>query len=359
MAVMGILLGVLALPILGIIEAAKMREEHRELTTLVREVKDSFRNDDLSRFNISSLPGEVFVDIGSSGKTDATTCQLTVFDYQAPTTTYPDNKDAIPGAWYARLAHMRGQPPESYALVPLDQIDGFIHEIAFNAYKQRRLMIVGPPEETEYQRYIILSPMFPLSARVGGARLEIPAPPNYDRRTSEYQAWFNAIYNHSWGDNDEPPAGWDDIWKHKSGSRSFSYAQRILAERIVQRRYRVDVQNHDANVNLFVRANLDNASVPKEAGVLGRYRPEDITGRFPSEHLFVWNSSAWDWLDAAAKWDGDHTWGILEGRRITVHSKKIDDSGASAGTLIFSFLLDENTTITVQGTALETGGSGT
>lgn len=327
LTVISILVGVAAYPLLGIIEAARMRAEREIMSRLADEVRASFRNDDMS-LNVSALPGEIYVDTSTLADKAGV---VTQFDYRdsvySPAT---DNVSAT--AWYAKLAKLRGQLNLSGGLVA--NTSGELHAISHNIYQRRRFILVGPAFENEYQRYVMISIM-----TGQGQSLSIPAPGG-SYGTTDYKTWFDNIYNHGWGADENPPAGWTDpVWS-KSHGRGTTYAQRVIVERIAQPRYMITL-NNSGDEDIFIRTNLEKETALDASGLVAKYEASAHTPstKFPAEGLTAGGINV--------GWPTGHTaLGILSGRRIVIHARATDATGL--GTKIFSFLLNEETTITIQ-----------
>lgn len=331
LTIIGVLVGVMALPFIGLIESARMRAERQTMVMLAAEIKASFRQDDIDK-NISALPGDM-PRYTTGGPHE------TVFDY-GPTAA---GEMVIENAWYARLTKLRGQV---LTFGTLNTRGGDIYAIAFNAYNARRVLLVGPYEASQ-QRYILLSFMF-----VDGPALPAAPGPRGDmvlnvfEPVAGYAAWFDAIYNHTWGETSDAPAGWDAAW-NATNARGRSFAQRVVAERIVQPRYTVTINNltnptptADAAVfnapdrihvysNMFSMTDWNTAGVAECVDARDSPLPRESTNNvemFPRTRI-----------------------GILEGRRLVIRRQRnAAVANASAAEPVLSILLNENTTYTAQ-----------
>jgi len=336
-------LGVLALiaiictfaimPILRIIEEAKARAEQSSLKLLAAEIKSTFRMEDLEQHNVSALPGEM-----------PTVLLPTFFEKahyasaaESAVLFYTGTEACVDNAWYAKLARLRGQGPLN---TTLNATEGPVREIVFNNYKRRRILIAGPQNEQYVQRYLLLSFAFPLTA---GDNFEIsPAPSEaLGNSMADYTSWFDGIYNHSWGVAKGPPAGWSDKWSQES-STGKTYAQRVLVERITQRRFEVTVNNTSNEYELHMFANMANTNDFEDSLNKAKYFV-DSTGLFDATGVF--RNTLF----------GTHR-GFLEGRRVRAFRVVIppppDPLNPTPTTPqkypMYSFLINENTTVTMQ-----------
>ena len=349
MTIVAILAGLATLPMIGMIEQARFKAERDKLAMLAREAQASFRQDDYT-VNLSMLPMDLPVDaaISGTGQPSMTSVTPAVFDATMPGSGEIFNENA----WYARLAKLRGQTATAWT------DGGDLEDIVYNAYHRRRLMIAGPYEARQ-QRYIILSFMFQ-----GGPNLPNPPSPTPDYGRIElsasgtaYENWFNVIYNHQWGEKaDSVPGGWDSKWSDSPrGSRN--YMQRVFAQRIVQPRYTVTVNN---NSHSYVE------TVASGTGT--------TTQTVYSDRVYVYanmrNMGAWNYSGLSLTVPGrDHQWptpgkepvmifptqdrneGILEGRRVVIRrdvGTNADLGNQFGARIIDSFHINQNTTYTAQ-----------
>jgi hypothetical protein len=312
----------------------------------------SFRQDDLDNY-ISAIAGDMpNYTVG---------VHETEFDYGTPSAS----AGVTANAWYARLASLRGQGFGSGALADKS---GDLYEIAYNARKGRRALLVGP-REMNRQRYLLLSFMFedgptlPLPSAFGSwvSGTFVPG--------ADYKQWFDALYEHTWGETASPPmyetsgttstTGWglsdtDGIqvaWNVKN-ARGRSFAERVVAERIVQPRYFITVNNNSSKTLASGTAGVDIQ--PDRVYVFG--------------NMFAWS----DWKSTSSNPPGvservdaresptpnlGYTvdmiprtgFGFLEGRRVViVRQRNASTVYADSGDPVVSVLINENITYTAQ-----------
>ncbi len=333
MTVIAILAGVMAYPIIGMIEKARMDAEEKILSNMKDIIVSSFQSEDLENLNISAIPSDC---------DDVLAANQTMFDFSqfGGGSGNMLNEAVIAGnEWMARFGRMQGLPVSSEGLRSVWQ----------NAYKQRRILIVGPKEDS-LQRYMILSFMVP---RDRG--LVIPGPPSHS--VSDYKAWFDSIYNHNWESATGGPSGWGSAWAGTLRGRS--YAARVKVARIVQPRYRLTLNLSiatGANDGVYIYFNKHNANTVGGTS-------ENFSHEGESEVFTVPNTSAP---------------GILAGRRVIVRrdrtprytaaqvgtvvntvTVKAEDVGkpqagftpsptSASNTKILEIRMNENSTITIQ-----------
>jgi type II secretory pathway pseudopilin PulG len=327
--IIGIFAGLMIFPLLGMIDNARKRAEREKLAKIADEIRATFTNDYLPD-NISAMPDE----LPWNPTTLSPAMEPTTFDRGTPLTTLPDSTVDF---WYWKLARLRGQSSASVA----EGTD--VHDIAINPWKGRRVLIAGP-NENFLQRYILLSFMFPEE--------NIPAIPTPG--ATGYEAWFNAIYDHDWGKPlAETPAGSDwGAWGAKS-LRGERFAERVMVEKIVQRRYTITVNNSHTyeraspsdpllKDSIYIYTNIKEGTVSDsllvsstlEPGLCYKFDGSEMIG---AELIYAGNTANHE--------PTGHRKGILGGRRVRITRQA---PGASDATHIYSILLNEDVTVVIQ-----------
>jgi hypothetical protein len=314
----------------------------------------SFRQDDLDK-NISAIAGDMPVYAGTARETE--------FDYGTPSAS----AGVTANAWYARLASLRGQ---GFGTGALADKSGDLYEIGYNARKGRRALFVGP-QEMGRQRYLLLSFMFedgptlPLPSAFGSWAGSTFTP------GADYTYWFNSLYEHTWGETASPPVytsgstdntGWgfsgsDSIqaaWSVKN-ARGRSFAERVVAERIVQPRYFVTVNNNSPRIPASGTASVDieadRVYVYGNMFVWTDWMTSSTTGTPPSPGV----SERIDARESPSRM-GNHVdmiprtgYGFLEGRRVViVRQRNALTPIPTSGDPVVSVLINENITYTAQ-----------
>mgnify|MGYP007112200558 CR=1 FL=1 len=286
---------------------------------IAEEIKNSFRTDGLVN-NISALAEE----IPSGG---GITLVPTVFDYAW-------NESFDSEAWYARLARLRGQASPT-------GFEGQAYDIAYNAYKNRRLLFVGPSypadENIEMQTYFLVSFMF--RPDEGLTFSSAPNKKYYETSTdgAAYAAWYGQFYTHDWSVTGSAPSGWDSDWGN-TGITGLSFAQKVLVVKIVQPRYRMTVNNHSQPYTDPVTGLTTVAdSIWVYTNVVGE-------GALVDSPLWLKVDSGVSTSFPASAVDRR----ILEGRRVVVKRAIPTKTSPGDQKQIYSFLLNEPTAITTQ-----------
>jgi hypothetical protein len=161
-----------------------------------------------------------------------------------------------------------------------------------------------------------------------------------------YVVWFNNIYDHDWGrpQADNPP-GWTRWGPADPKSlRGQSFAERVAVEKIVQRRYCVQVNNTTQNA-FGQQTDIVRIYTNVQAGW-----DWSAPGGVKSGRFYIFDGVT-AWRDgAAARWsgntrDGDaaNQIGILAGRRVLVTRQT-----AAVHEQMYSLLLNEDVQVTVQ-----------
>lgn len=345
MSIIGIIVGIITYPMLGWIEQQRLQAERAHLDEIKKEIEASFFQDykkNISAIpNATDLPQKLFLKIG--GTEDVTT----VFDRGIPAT----NENFNGNSWYAKLAVLRGAT--GFPAGVLSTAEGSLRDVAYNMYGTRRMLIAGPYDEPEGQRYLLLSLMF--SRRSAAGSLAFAAMPDRTN-TAEFKAWFDHLYNFDWrkGDNTgdliAELADGDINWVSASSSK-LTYAQRVLSVRIVQPRFRIWVNSTstDDGVDLFANVvEVSSTDWPGDVGVRQRYLYNaDLNDP-------RWNGSAGTVIDSMPLAINPGTFplsdvpGILAGRMVTVRDKNLQ--------LKLSFPIDANKVITYQNGVVADGG---
>jgi type II secretory pathway pseudopilin PulG len=332
--IIGIMAGIMIFPVLGMIDNARKRAERVKLAKIADEIRASFTVDNLVN-NISALPGELPI-VTASG---APAVPPTLFDHA----TRLNLSAATVHDWYMKLAHLRGQGASSTATAEGTEANA----IAVNPWKGRRVLFVGP-NENYVQRYVLLSFMFPEedTPAVGA-----PASDTYD----SYVAWFDRIYDHDWGSPlAMTPAGAEPSWGNWAGTslRGQNFAERVAVEKIVQRRYCIQVNNNtrdlmDNPIDMVkIYTNVPDGWDWSAPGAVeaGRYYPFD-------GETATWPSASTRWSGNTREKDPGHWVGILAGRRVFITRQNKGKSTPEEQ--MYSLLLNEDVQVTVQNPRFE------
>ncbi|EIP99932.1 hypothetical protein OpiT1DRAFT_04465 [Opitutaceae bacterium TAV1] len=312
--VLSILVGISAYPMIGVIDSTRMRAEREKLASIANEIRSTFHNDALDTHNISAIPGEV-----------SDSCPVTLFDTLAQD---PAADLVNANSWFTRLARLRSGTVLTGGPVYAASLD--VRDLTLNHFKRRRLLILGPPDEDDHQRYILLSFMIPESTT---ATLTMPAPTNTNLFSTEYKTWFDTIYHHDWGEVGNAPAGWGGNWGDET-LHGYTFAQRVLAERIVQRRFLLTVNNQGTDA-IGAYTNLRSyTAVDANDTLRDKVNAGVIKQDFPKGTIETVNSIT-----------RTRTRGVLEGRRLLIYTLTSNDIERRKS-LLFSFQMNETTVVT-------------
>jgi type II secretory pathway pseudopilin PulG len=371
LAVMAIFIGIMTYPMLGVIEQGRLREERAKMDLIAREIESSFFQVNYGK-NVSAIDGLVQgtpLDNGDIPHWDVTDSGGNVGPYILPTAFetgyYPSGTvDKISEqAWYYKIALLRGITP-TLAVAP-DSIDGAFHELLFNIYNNQRILICGPQGEPDGQRYLLLSFLFPPSQ---AQELKLKLLNAGASGAGTYAEWVNNLYNYEWsrvGSEEIPP------WSYTSGSpvegkgwlnvtsSKLTYAERVVAKRIIQRRFHVRVNNLTSGESVDVVDIRANINAVREFGPVAANG--DPAGLGVARQLYPCSAANFVLEPTLTgqsfifppPYNGNEAnprLGILTGRRVVVFDSKTN--------LQISFQIDMDQTVTFQNGKASSSGTG-
>jgi prepilin-type N-terminal cleavage/methylation domain-containing protein len=254
-AVIGILLAILA-PVIGRqVMDARVAAETSTLQTLAAAVQASFESVDLEGTNIAAIPGAVPTGV------DSTEFSLSTDPTVLPATTQTFD-------WFAKLARQMGDSPQP-GVAPTPALQPQVAGILVNSNRNTRLMLVGPENEPNQQRFLIASLMAP------AGELAIPPLPNpANTQDPANLALFNDIWNTNWT---YPGATLPPSWtaaltpaQVQAWGGNGSYSGRLwlfCVQRIVCPKFTVTINNTHPTDNCYVYYNLNGATAGNSAAV--------------------------------------------------------------------------------------------
>jgi prepilin-type N-terminal cleavage/methylation domain-containing protein len=254
-AVIGILLAIAA-PFIGrqVIDA-RVAAETSTLQAMGAAVQASFESVDLEGTNIAALPGAVPAGV------DYTEFSLSTDPTLVPATT--ETYD-----WFAKLARQMGYAPQP-GLAPTPGLQPQVAHILINANRYSRLMLVGPENEPNQQRFLIASLMAP------SGQLAIPPLPNpANTQDPGNLALFNDIWNTDWTyPGAALPPSWTaaltqaqvQAWQGSGGTPGRLWL--FCVQRIVCPKYTVTINNTHPSDNCYVYFNLNGTTAGNSASV--------------------------------------------------------------------------------------------
>jgi len=252
-----------------IIEKSRREAEVRTLEEVAAVIAQSFENTDLTNLNVAALPGTI---AGTDSATVFSTSTTAIY-----TTT--DN-----GAWFAKVARLRGLAPQ---VGTAPGVQSELARIAFNPLGNSRLLF-GGPDEAGRQRFLLVS----LAARSE----QLTLPP-YEANSP----WFDAIWNHDWESRTaQLPTYWQGrltvaqttAWHQGSGG--LTQVHRVIVRRIVLPKFRVTANNNHPTEQAFVSFNNTPNAFTSPANSGAASTPEILGGRL----ITVNRGTAWPGVEA-------------------------------------------------------------
>jgi type II secretory pathway pseudopilin PulG len=313
MSIIGIIIGVITYPMLGWIERQRLQAERENLNVLKKEIEASFFQGKYIK-NISAIPSDMPPSMVPATPAAEATSELTLFDEGVPAT----DEGFYSRSWYAKLASLRGS--SGFSGTTLAGAEGSLRDVAYNMYGSRRILIAGPYGENDGQRYLLLSLMF--SRRGAAGELAFATPPDRSDKAA-FESWFNSLYAFDWNKGDtaadlvsQLADGTSLKWVSPTSSK-LTYAQRVVAVRIVQPRFHISINNttNDDGVDLLANVTALDSLSDADVGERERY-PTTGTG-------FIWNTTTSHGVAENGKVGifpkGEK--GILMGRKVLVLDK--------------------------------------
>lgn len=252
-AVIGILLATSA-PFIGRqLMDARVAAETSALQAMGASAQASFESVDLEGTNIAALPGAVPTGVDSTAFSGSTDPSL------IPATTQTCD-------WFAKLARQMGYSPQP-GVAPTPGLQPQVAQILINADRNTRVMLVGPENEPNQQRFLIASLMAP------AGQLAIPPLPNpANAQDPANLAFFNDIWNTVWTyPGAVLPPSWIaaltpaqvQAWQGNGGSSRRLWL--FCVQRIICPKYTVTINNTHPSDNCYIYYNLNGATAGNSA----------------------------------------------------------------------------------------------
>jgi len=180
-ALISILLAVVT-PSLGRqILLSRVAAENTTLQNLAAAAQASFESTDLEGTNVAAIPGAIPTGV------DATNYSMSTNLAVLPGTTNTFD-------WFAKLARQLGSSPQ-LGIAPSPALQPQLASILINPAQNTRLLLLGPTNEANQQRFLFVSLMAP------PGMLVLPAWPNSaNSQDPANLALFNDIWNTNWTD---------------------------------------------------------------------------------------------------------------------------------------------------------------
>jgi len=247
-AVIGILLAVTA-PAIGFqIIQARVAAETAALQNIAVAVQATFESSDLEGTNVAALPG------GIPDGVDSTAFSPSLDPSWMPATTRTFD-------WFAKVARQTGFAPQ-VGVAPTPSLQPQVAAILLNSCRSARIMMVGPADEANAQRFLVFSVVAP------PGQLPVPPLPNpANPQDPANLALFNDIWNTNWsGASAVLPATWAaalspaQIQAWQGSGSSGSRLWQMCVQRIVCPKFTITVNNTHPTDNCYVYTNFNGTT---------------------------------------------------------------------------------------------------
>jgi prepilin-type N-terminal cleavage/methylation domain-containing protein len=260
-ALISILLAVVTPTIGRQILLSRVAAENATLQNFAVAAQGSFESTDLEGTNLAALAGTVPTGV------DATNYSTSTNPVLLPTTTNTFD-------WFAKLARQMGSAPQ-VGIAPAPALQPQLAGILINPEQNIRIFLLGPTNETNQQRFLLVSLMAP------SGMLALPAWPNpANPQDSANLALFNEIWNTNWTASAAVlPPTWtaaltsDQIQAWQGSASGGSRLWLLCVQRIVCPKFTLTVNNTHPTDSCYVFYNLNGtvagatATVPANGGV--------------------------------------------------------------------------------------------
>ena len=213
------------------IEYSNIVAEDARLEVIANEIQRSLDSEDFDSTNVLALAGVVPVGtVPTAFSAFTTTIGLT----------------ASADQWFAKIARVRGLNV-TYGAPVTTAAQPELYKIAFNPVGQPRLLFLGPTNEPDKQRLVLVSLM---------ARPEKQILPAWQNTT----AWFDAIFGTNWSTSSQSlPALWSSLltpaqlslWTGSSNAGTNLWRLRTL--NITIPKHALSISNGHPSLNLIVK----------------------------------------------------------------------------------------------------------
>jgi len=245
-AILGILFAISTQGIQLQIWNAKIKAEDAKLDNIRQTIQSSFESLDLEGTNIAS-----FIDSVPQG-TDPTQFSQTTDATYIPNTCYIND-------WYIKIAKQAGFSSQ-LGTAPTRALQPQIANILMNASGNIRIMLAGPSNEPNQQRFLILSLVAPQG------ELQMPSLPD-SSNGSGYLNFFNDIWNTDWSYSAANlPQSWilslnniqQTAWASKY--HSIPNINLLRVKRIICNKYSITINNTHPTDNCYIFYNFNGAT---------------------------------------------------------------------------------------------------
>ena len=265
-AVLALLLAMIA-PVIGRqVSQARVSAETASLQAMAAAVQMSFESTDLEGTNLAAIPGSI-----------PATVAPTHFSASTDPAYSPSTTNAFD--WFAKLARQMGDSPQN-GVPPTPALQPRVAAILVNPNNNTRLMLVGPENEPNQQRFLIVSLMAP------AGQLALPPLPNPSNSQDPANlALFNDIWNTVWTNPGAVlPPSWTagltapqvQAWQGTGSSGGRLWL--LCVQRIVCPKFTITVNNTHPTDNCYVYFNLNGTTAGNSATIAANSGASVITG---------------------------------------------------------------------------------
>ena len=277
-AIIGILFAISVPGIQLQIWEGKKKSETDQLESIAHIIQSSFESTDLEGTNIAAFPN--CIPLGTAATQFSTSTDVTLLPNMASTND-----------WYVKVARQAGYNPQIGA-APTHALQPQIANILINSSQNTRIMLSGPNNESNQQRFIILSLISPRG------QLEIPALPDINN-TQVYLNYFNDLWNTDWNyPSATLPSSWTasltssqiSAWQHNSQLGSNLSLLRV--QRIVCPKYAITVNNTHPSDNCYIYFNFNGSNASSTSIVNSNSGPYIISSILAGRQIQAYRGNA-------------------------------------------------------------------
>ena len=223
---------------LQIIEAKK-KTESIQLDLIKHAIESSFESTDLDGINIASFVGSIPLDTSP-----------TIFSINSDVTLKPST--SLNNDWYIKVARELGYNP-LVGIAPTRLLQPQISNILYNNNQNARLVIAGPSNEVNQQRYMIISLLS------SSGLLQMPQIPDVSNSVL-YLSYFNDFWDTDWNYSGAAlPKSWISALttSQVASWQSNSNMSLLRVQRIVCPKYSITINNTHPSDNCYIYLNFN------------------------------------------------------------------------------------------------------
>lgn len=265
-AVIGLLVAIAAPSVGTRVARSRVEAETKRLSGLADAIRASFDSNDLESTDIAALPGTLPTGVDPTGFSSSTDMA------QIPAATLASD-------WFAKVARQRGDAPQ-LGVPPTPAAQPRVADVLINADGETRLLLVGPENEANQQRFLLLSLMAP-----PGSLALPPLPDPSNNQDPADLALFDDTWNTDWTNPAATlPPSWTSAlvpaqiqaWQGPAGGPSKLWL--LCVERIVCPKYSIVVNDTHPTDNCYVYYNLNGTTAGASAVIAAGAGTFEIDG---------------------------------------------------------------------------------